>query len=139
MFATKMWKCYTQSLYYSFRPPVVNWPPEPSIPRPRSVRSPARPAVAPLAIWCSANVKFSMVLEKIAPLTDQLAIVEQSLAGSRAKEAAANAEAKVLDDEVLALQKSFTKVWRPHWFFIKNKENEIFGMRDFMSKVLRHA
>jgi dynein heavy chain 2 len=48
-------------------------------------------SVAPLAVWCVANVKYSIVLEKIAPLTDQLAVVEQSLAGSRAKEAAANA------------------------------------------------
>ena len=51
-------------------------------------------SVAPLAVWCAANVKYSIVLEKIAPLTDQLAIVEQSLAGSRAKAAAANAEVR---------------------------------------------
>ena len=64
-------------------------------------------AAAPLAAWVKANVKYSLVLEKIAPLEKILGELEQSLDSSRERVSECERELKALDEEVVELKNEF--------------------------------
>ena len=64
-------------------------------------------AAAPLAAWVKANVKYSLVLEKIAPLEKILGELEQSLDSSRERVSECEQELKALDEEVVELKNEF--------------------------------
>ncbi|GMH82520.1 hypothetical protein TrST_g11065 [Triparma strigata] len=64
-------------------------------------------AAAPLASWCKANVKFAMVLEKIQPLTNELAKAEQTLKKSQNRLDSCEAELAEIDEKVAALKADF--------------------------------
>ena len=65
-------------------------------------------AAAPLASWVKANVKFAMVLEKIQPLTAELARAESTLKKSQNRLDACEAELAEIDEKVAALKADFS-------------------------------
>ena len=64
-------------------------------------------AAAPLAAWVKANVKYSLVLEKIAPLEKVLAELSASLDSSRERVRECERELEALDAEVVNLKNEF--------------------------------
>lgn len=64
-------------------------------------------AAAPLAAWVKANIRYSVVLEKIAPLEGELAMAEESLAKCTARLRACEEEIATIDDRVTALKADF--------------------------------
>jgi len=66
-------------------------------------------AAAPLAAWVKANVKFSMVLERIAPLERDLEDLNASLEESKQKLQQCEVDLKHLDQEVMKLKTEFAK------------------------------
>ena len=66
-------------------------------------------AASPLAAWVKANLKFSLVLEKIAPLEDMLAKLTASLASSKTRLVECEEELQVLDQRVVEMKDEFAK------------------------------
>lgn len=64
-------------------------------------------AAAPLAAWVKATVRFSVVLEKVAPLEQELAGLTSAMEGSEKRLEACRAEVTALDEEVGDLKKDF--------------------------------
>jgi len=64
-------------------------------------------AAAPLAAWVKANVKYSLVLEKIQPLTDELNKAERDLEICTSRLTSCNAEISEIDEKVDRLKKDF--------------------------------
>ena len=64
-------------------------------------------AAAPLASWVKANIKYAMVLEKIQPLTAELARAESTLKKSQKRLEACEAELAEIDEKVAALKADF--------------------------------
>ena len=67
-------------------------------------------AAAPMASWVKANVKYSMVLEKIAPLEKSLESLTVSLTQSRGELRKCEEDLDLLDQEVVRLKTEFAKV-----------------------------
>ena len=65
-------------------------------------------AAAPLAGWVKANVKFSMVLERIAPLEGELTHLRHSLETSKARVVQCEEDLSSLDQEVSRLKEDFS-------------------------------
>ncbi|GBG84147.1 hypothetical protein CBR_g38121 [Chara braunii] len=65
-------------------------------------------AAAPLAAWVRANVRYSLVLEKIRPLEEGLRDLEGSLARSREKLFDCENDLTSLDDAVTSLREEFS-------------------------------
>ena len=66
-------------------------------------------AAAPLAMWVKANVRFSLVIEKIQPLEEELAEANAQLLESQAKLDSNTHELGVLDKKVAELKTGFAK------------------------------
>lgn len=66
-------------------------------------------AAAPLASWVKANVKYSMVLEKIEPLEDDLAEAKHALESSQARLQQCESELKEIDDKVAVMKVQFSE------------------------------
>mmetsp|Transcript_17017 Transcript_17017/g.54247 ORF Transcript_17017/g.54247 Transcript_17017/m.54247 type:complete len:3325 (+) Transcript_17017:156-10130(+) len=66
-------------------------------------------AAAPLAAWVKANVKYSMILERIAPMEQELHALEDSLSVSRDRLAQCEEELSTLDTRVSALKSDFAR------------------------------
>lgn len=64
-------------------------------------------AAAPLAAWVKANVKYSLVLEKIAPLERDLEELTESLESSRERVVQCEQELHELDSQVVELKAEF--------------------------------
>ena len=64
-------------------------------------------AAAPLAAWVKANVRYSMVLEKIQPLTAQLKNAERSLEQFQERLTQCEEELAEIDKRVAALEQEF--------------------------------
>ena len=69
-------------------------------------------AAAPLAAWVKANVRYSMVLEKIQPLTEELEDAKQTLATSQDRMDACERELQEIDEKVKDLQENFKTLTR---------------------------
>ena len=65
-------------------------------------------AAAPMAAWVIANIKYSEVLESIAPLTDELKEIEKSLAEFTRKLQDCEKRAEEFDSTVTRLKETFT-------------------------------
>lgn len=66
-------------------------------------------AASPLAAWVKANIRFSLVLEKISPLEDMLSKLTASLSTSKARLAECEEELGVLDTRVIELKEDFAR------------------------------
>ena len=66
-------------------------------------------AAAPLAAWVKANVRFSQVCEKIAPLENELTDLKISLEASKTRLKQCEEELTQLDEEVVRLKAEFGK------------------------------
>lgn len=64
-------------------------------------------AASPLAAWVKANIRFSIVLEKIAPLEKAMASLNASLESSKQRLVECEAELGVLDQRVVELKEDF--------------------------------
>ncbi|KAK3283536.1 hypothetical protein CYMTET_8768 [Cymbomonas tetramitiformis] len=64
-------------------------------------------AAAPLAAWVKANVKYSLVLERIQPLENDLQVLVSSLDESKVRLVQCEDDLKTLDDEVTKLKDDF--------------------------------
>ncbi|KAI9102585.1 dynein heavy chain and region D6 of dynein motor-domain-containing protein [Phlyctochytrium arcticum] len=64
-------------------------------------------AAAPLAAWVKANLQYSTILEKIAPLEGDLQRLTQSLDGSRERVLKLKQELSVVDETVAELKRGF--------------------------------
>ena len=64
-------------------------------------------AAAPLAAWAKANLKYSTVLEKIAPLEEDLRELSESLDTSRTRMAQCKQDLVDLDRQVVDLKNEF--------------------------------
>ena len=64
-------------------------------------------AAAPLAAWVKANIKYSLVLEKIQPLTMELTRAESTLKKSQKRLDECEAELAVIDEKVASLKADF--------------------------------
>ena len=69
----------------------------------------ASAAAAPLAMWVKANVRYSLVIEKIQPLEDELQAATAKLMECQAKLDDNNRELSTLDSRVAALKAEFGK------------------------------
>jgi len=67
----------------------------------------ASAAAAPLAAWVKANIKYSLVLEKIQPLTDELSVAERELEHCQQRLESCEAEIREIDDKVSKLKDEF--------------------------------
>eukprot|EP00892_Ulva_mutabilis_P012055 jgi/Ulvmu1/9221/UM005_0321.1 len=61
-------------------------------------------AAAPLAEWVKANLRYSAVMQRIRPLTDQLEVLQASLAGGAARLVECREELATLDERKVGLQ-----------------------------------
>lgn len=66
-------------------------------------------AAAPMAAWVKANVQFSVVLEKVKPLEDDLAGLQASLDASRARVKQCENDLASLDGTVSRLKEEFAR------------------------------
>ena len=66
-------------------------------------------AAAPLAAWVKANLKYSSVLEKIAPLEEDLRELSESLDTSRTRMAQCKQDLVDLDKQVVDLKNEFSR------------------------------
>ncbi|GMH35100.1 hypothetical protein BSKO_02968 [Bryopsis sp. KO-2023] len=66
-------------------------------------------AAAPLAAWVKANIAFSRVLQKVAPLEMELEKLKDSLEASRDRLVQCEEELEQLDDQVKSLKLDFQK------------------------------
>ena len=66
-------------------------------------------ACAPMAVWVTANVRYAVVMERVEPLTNQLAAADAELKESQAKLEQNQVELKELDDKVAKLKADFSK------------------------------
>lgn len=66
-------------------------------------------AAAPLAIWVKANIKYSVVLEKLEPLEQELANAESLLEKSQQRLASCEAELQEIDDKVSSMKHEFAE------------------------------
>jgi dynein heavy chain 2 len=66
-------------------------------------------AAAPMAAWVKANIRFSIVLEKIAPLERAMAGLNASLESSKQRLVECEAELGVLDQKVVELKEDFAR------------------------------
>lgn len=66
-------------------------------------------AAAPLATWVKANIKYSMVLEKIEPLEEELAHAESLLQKSQQRLASCQAELDEIDHTVKRMKTEFAE------------------------------
>jgi len=66
-------------------------------------------AAAPMAAWVKANLKFSIVLEKIAPLERDLGMLTESLEESREHMQRCEEDLRELDERVVDLKQDFAK------------------------------
>jgi predicted nuclease with TOPRIM domain len=66
-------------------------------------------AAAPMAAWVKANVQFSVVLEKVKPLEDDLAGLQASLDASRARVKQCEYDLASLDGTVSRLKEEFAR------------------------------
>ena len=66
-------------------------------------------AAAPMAAWVKANLKFSIVLEKIAPLERDLGVLTESLLESREHMQRCEEDLRELDERVVELKQDFAK------------------------------
>jgi len=64
-------------------------------------------AAAPLAAWVKANIRYSVVLEKIQPLENELSKAEDSLAKCNQRLTHCKEEISAIDDRVSALKAQF--------------------------------
>jgi dynein heavy chain 2 len=64
-------------------------------------------AAAPMAAWVKANIKYSLVIEKIEPLQEQLDDEVRKLEASQARLQRCEDELKEIDDKVLLLKQEF--------------------------------
>ncbi len=64
-------------------------------------------AAAPLAAWVKANIRYSLVLEKIEPLEEQLNEAKQALDAAQQRLDECEAELKEIDDKVSVLKTEF--------------------------------
>ena len=67
-------------------------------------------AAAPMASWVKANLKYSIVLEKIAPLEKSLESLTVSLTQSRGELRKCEEDLDLLDREVVRLKTEFAKM-----------------------------
>ena len=65
-------------------------------------------AAAPLAAWVKANIRYSVVLEKIQPLEAELARAEEDLAKCNLRLRQCEEEISTIDDRVAALKAEFS-------------------------------
>jgi len=66
-------------------------------------------AAAPLALWVKANIKYSIVLEKIEPLEAELADAEAALQKSQHRLASCEAELLEIDEKVKRMKQEFAE------------------------------
>mmetsp|Transcript_9476 Transcript_9476/g.27062 ORF Transcript_9476/g.27062 Transcript_9476/m.27062 type:complete len:1740 (-) Transcript_9476:175-5394(-) len=66
-------------------------------------------AASPLAAWVKANLSYSLVLQKIAPLEEMLGRLTESLAASKTRLVECEEELGVLDSRVVELQDNFRR------------------------------
>ena len=66
-------------------------------------------AAAPLAGWVKANIRYSMVIEKIRPLDDELAAAVSDLEGSQRRLEQCQSELDEIDARVQRLQQDFQR------------------------------
>jgi dynein heavy chain 2 len=64
-------------------------------------------AAAPLAAWVKANIRYSLVLEKIQPLENDLAEATRALEASQERLSECESELKEIDDRVDEMKKEF--------------------------------
>ena len=66
-------------------------------------------AAAPMAVWVKANLNFSIILEKIAPLERDLGMLTESLEESREHMQRCEQDLRELDERVVDLKQDFAK------------------------------